>query len=352
MSYPIGCVCKINASVIRFFAPLQLVISACVCAASGLPQYYPYAAPGYAAVAPIVAPAPEVTYEYNVIPDTAPVPEAPAPQVYAAAAPFVPTEYKTQYHSQDELGQFAFGHASAGQAHSASRDYTGAVRGSYTYINAEGKEVVAHYIADAGGFRISSNALPVAPTFTGEAPVAPEFNLEAPVFDLEVAKDTPEVEAAKAEHFRLVEEHKAAVAAALAQAEAVETETEAPAAEEVVEAAEEAPEETVEAAEEAPEEAAEEAAEEEAVEEAEETTEAAPEAAEETTEEESASRRKRSVILGNQVVFPEFYKAVPVEPLTLKVEATAAHPANAPVRDAELLRVVHNPGHAVAYRVY
>ncbi|XP_047483597.1 ion-translocating oxidoreductase complex subunit C-like isoform X2 [Penaeus chinensis] len=341
-----------------------LVISACVCAASGLPQYYQYARPGYAAVAPIVAPAPEVTYEYNVIPDTAPVPEAPAPQVYAAVAPFVPTEYKTQYHSQDELGQFAFGHASPGQAHSATRDYTGAVRGSYTYIDAEGKEVVAHYIADAGGFRISSNALPVAPTFTGEAPVAPEFNLEAPVFDLEVVKDTPEVEAAKAEHFRLVEEHKAAVAAALAQVEAEETETEAPAAEEVVEAVEEAPEETVEAAEEAPEEAA--------VEEAEETTEAAPEAAEETAEEETAeeetaeeetaeeetaeeetaSRRKRSVILGNQVVFPEFYKAVPVEPVTVKVEATAAHPVNAPVHNAELLRVVHNPGHAVSYRVY
>lgn len=344
------------------------MISACVCAASGLPQYYPYTASGYAAVAPIVAPAPEVTYEYNVIPDTEPAPAPAAPQVYAApaVAPFVPTEYKTQYHSQDELGQFAFGHASAGQAHAASRDYTGAVRGSYTYINAEGKEVVAHYIADAGGFRISSNALPVAPTFTGEAPVAPEFNLEAPVFDLEAAKDTPEVEAAKAEHFRLVEEHKAAVAAALAAAEAVEHETEAPAAEEVVEAveeateetveaAEEAPEETVEAAEEAPEEtveAAEEAPEEAALEEAEETTEAAPEAAEETTEEESASRRKRSVLLGNQVVFPEFYKAVPAEPLTLKVEAPAVHPATAPVYDGELLRVVHNPGHAVAYRVY
>lgn len=327
------------------------MISACVCAASGLPQYYPYTAAGYvdpyAAVAPIVAPAPEVTYEYNVIPDTAPAPEPPAAQVYAApaVAPFVPTEYKTQYHSQDELGQFAFGHASAGQAHSATRDYTGAVRGSYTYINAEGKEVVAHYIADAGGFRISSNALPVAPTFTGEAPVAPEFNLEGPVFDLEAAKDTPEVEAAKAEHFRLVEEHKAAVAAALAAAEAVEPETEAPAAEEVVEAAEEVPEDTVEAAEEAPEE--------EAVEEAEETTEAAPEAAEETAaEEETASRRKRSVLLTNQVAFPEYYKALPVEPLTLKVEAPTVHPATASVYDAELLRVVHNPGHAVSYRVY
>merc|ERR1711915_530053 len=105
------------------------------------------------------------------------------PTVYAPAV--APTEYKNQYHSQDELGQYAFGHVSAGQAHSAVRDYTGAVRGSYTYINADNEEVVVHYIADQDGFRVSSNNLPVAPTFDVEAPVAPEFRLEAPVFDLE-----------------------------------------------------------------------------------------------------------------------------------------------------------------------
>lgn len=318
----------------------------------------------YAAVAPIVAPAPEVTYEYNVIKDTAPAPVLPA--VYAAApavAPFVPTEYKTQYHSQDELGQFAFGHASAGQTHSATRDYTGAVRGSYTYINDEGEEIVAHYIADQGGFRVSSNALPVAPTFDGEAPVAPEANLVAPVFDLEVVQDTPEVEAAKAEHFRLVEEHKAAVAAALAEAAEADTVVDAPEAEEVVEAVEETPEEAPEEEAEEIVEAAEASTDAPIEEEAAEATTDAPVEEEETAEEESAeeesseeettSRRKRQVVVGNQVVFPEFYKNFETKPVDLKVEVPEV-PAtlNAGLYDAELLRVVHNPGHAVSYRVY
>jgi len=164
----------------------------------------------------------------------------------------------SQYHSQDEFGQFAFGHASLGQAHSQTRDFTGAVRGSYTYVNPDGEQVVAHYVADAGGFRVSSNALPVAPTFDGVAPeapvfdgVAPVFDLEAPVFDLEApvfdgvqVADTEEVAAAIAEHFRLVEEHKALVAAAaVAAAEEAAPVAEEPVVEEVAEV-----EEIVEAA--------------------------------------------------------------------------------------------------------
>merc|ERR1712183_1147771 len=324
-----------------------VVISACICAVAGRPQqYHPYAVAGYpagypvantyAAVAPAVGP---TTYEYNYIPDTAAAP-APLPVAHVAVAqPFVaPTEYKSQYHSQDELGQYAYGHASAGQAHSAVRDYTGAVRGSYNYINAENEEVVVHYIADQGGFRVSSNALPVAPTFDGEAPVAPEIKLEAPVFDLESAVDTPEVAAAKAEHFRLVAEHKAAVAAALA--------TEAPEEEPEVEETTEAP--VVEAAEEV---AEEEVAEEEIVTEAAEEVTEAPEeepAAEETVEpaaEETVYRRKR------QVLFPQYYNALPVKPVEVKAAPLTPIVHNA-VYDAELLRVVHNPGHAVSYRVY
>jgi len=349
-----------------------VVISACVAVVAGMPQYYPYSAAyanPYAAVAPTVyAQAPHVTYDYNVIADEAPAP-APAPVYVPQYAPYVPNEIKSQYHSQDELGQYAYGHASAGQAHSAVRDYTGAVRGSYTYINAEGEEVVAHYIADAGGFRVSSNALPVAPTFDGEAPVAPEFNLEAPVFDLEApvfdleqVMDTPEVEAAKAEHFRLVAEHKAAVEAALAAsaeaAEAPAEETPAEVAEEetVVEetpVAEAAVAEEETAAEETPVvETAEVATEEpEAAEAATEVPEVEAAVVEEeaaATEEEAAARRKRSLLLN--AAFPTFYNYAPVKPIELKVEAPK--PIAPAVHDAELLRVVHNPSHAVSYRVY
>merc|ERR1711970_1593442 len=226
----------------------MLMISAFVGLALARQQYYPsvyngldYNAVPYAVASPyaVAAPAPVVTYEQNIIPDTAPAPVIDYTPIAVQPAA-VPTEYKSQYHSQDELGQFSFGHISADQAHHQVRDFTGAVQGSYTYIDADGEQVVAHYIADSNGFRVSSNALPVAPTFDGVAPegpvadlAAPVFDLEAPVFDLEQVMETEEVQAATAEHFRLVAEHKAAVEeeiieAAEAVTEAAEAVTEAP----------------------------------------------------------------------------------------------------------------------------
>merc|ERR1711970_1432561 len=235
-----------------------LMISAGVGLALVRPQYYPsvyngynglgYNAAPYAVASPyaIAAPAPVVTYEQNIIPDTAPAPVVQYAPIAVQPA-HVPTEYKSQYHSQDELGQFSFGHISADQAHHQVRDFTGAVQGSYTYIDADGEQVVANYIADSNGFRVSSNALPVAPTFDGVAPegpvadlAAPVFDLEAPVFDLEPVMETEEVAAAAAEHFRLVAEHKAAVEAAQLAA-AAEAEAAAPVEEVVEEVAEEAP---------------------------------------------------------------------------------------------------------------
>jgi len=343
----------------------MLMISACVGLALARPQYYPsvyngYNGLGYNAVPYAVAS--PTTYEHNIIPDTAPAPVIPYTPIAVQPA-VAPTEYKSQFHSQDELGQFSFGHISGDQAHHQVRDYTGAVQGSYTYLNAEGEQVVAHYIADSNGFRVSSNALPVAPTFDGvapEAPVAdlkapvfdleaPVFDLEAPVFDLEQVMETEEVKAATAEHFRLVAEAKAAIEAAQAAA-AAEAETEAP-VEEIIEAAEaetEAPtvveEEVVEAVTDAP---------------IEETV-----AAEDTP----AERRKRQIFYtaGNfqaavpfaaptSVVHPTFYsglEAVPVD-LTPAEDVVVAPAAVGPVvKDAEVLRIENNPGHAVSYRVY
>merc|ERR1712212_1470802 len=339
-----------------------LMISACVGLALARPQYYPsvyngynglgYNAAPYAVASPyaIAAPAPVVTYEQNIIPDVAPAPVVQYAPIAVQPA-HVPTEYKSQYHSQDELGQFSFGHISADQAHHQVRDFTGAVQGSYTYIDADGEQVVAHYIADSNGFRVSSNALPVAPTFDGvapEGPVAPVASeLVAPVFDLEQVMETEEVMAARAEHFRLVAEHTAAVDAeevvTEATIEAAEAETEAPAAaeEEIVEAAEavtDAPVEEV-AAEEAP-----------------------------------VERRKRQVfytgappaaigalpsaipvVAPQTIVHPEFYSALQAAPVDLTpAEGTVVAPAPlAPVvHDGELLRIENNPGHAVSYRVY
>merc|ERR1739838_692627 len=346
-----------------------LMISACVGLALARPQYYPsvyngynglgYNAAPYAVASPyaIAAPAPVVTYEQNIIPDVAPAPVVQYAPIAVQPA-HVPTEYKSQYHSQDELGQFSFGHISADQAHHQVRDFTGAVQGSYTYIDADGEQVVAHYIADSNGFRVSSNALPVAPTFDGVAPegpvapVAPE--LVAPVFDLEQVMETEEVMAARAEHDRLVAEHKALVEAALAAAAEEEVVTEA----------------TIEAAEAETEAPA--AAEEEVVEAAEAVTDAPVE--EVAAEEAPVERRKRQVfytgalpsaigalpsaipvVAPQTIVHPEFYSALQAAPVDLTpAEGTVVAPAPlAPVvHDGELLRIENNPGHAVSYRVY
>ncbi|ODN03522.1 Cuticle protein 7 [Orchesella cincta] len=104
-----------------------------------------------------------------------------------------PAVTKTQYHAQDELGQASYGYAHPGQAHAAVRDAAGNVRGSYAYVNPEGKEVRVEYVADAGGFRVASNALPVGPV-AGPVPVTANLIAPAPV------QDTPEVVQARAAH--------------------------------------------------------------------------------------------------------------------------------------------------------
>jgi len=106
----------------------------------------------------------------------------------------VPSVTKTQYHAQDELGQASYGYAHPGQAHAAVRDAAGNVRGSYAYINPEGKEVRVEYVADHGGFRVASNALPVGPV--APAPVQHVAQLVGPA----PVQDTPEVIQARAAH--------------------------------------------------------------------------------------------------------------------------------------------------------
>ena len=129
------------------------------------------------------------------------------PLVNAVPYAGYPASFASKYHAQDELGQASFGFAYPGHAASNYRDAFGNQVGSYAYINAEGKEVQVAYTADHRGFRVLSNDLPVAPVDESKAPV---FDGKAP----EPVQDTPEVAAAKAEHFRLKEEAAAAAASA------------------------------------------------------------------------------------------------------------------------------------------
>ncbi|CAL4069066.1 unnamed protein product, partial [Meganyctiphanes norvegica] len=144
---------------------------------------------------------------YAAAPVAYSAPVAPAYNNYAApyAAPYAPIQ--TQYHSQDELGQYSFGYAGGPSNRAETRDAYGNVRGSYNYIDSNGQTQTQHYVADHLGFRVSGTNLPVGP----DAPAVPvTAALVAPV----QVQDTPEVVAAREEFIALYNEAAAAAAAA------------------------------------------------------------------------------------------------------------------------------------------
>nr|XP_040227575.2 ice-structuring glycoprotein-like [Anopheles coluzzii] len=132
------------------------------------------------------------------------------PALYAAAAPLAPATYiaaagpaelHSQYHAQDELGQYSYGYNGGLSAKAESKSFDGITRGSYSYLDAENKLQTVAYTADAlNGFRVAASNLPVAPVETRTAP--------------EPVQDTPEVAAAKADHMAAIEEAKLRNAAA------------------------------------------------------------------------------------------------------------------------------------------
>merc|ERR1712130_182162 len=142
-----------------------------------------------AAAAPVVAPQvsyaylPYATnYGYN-LPATHTV--AAAPAVVEAAAPAVvaaPTSVdgaNSQFHAQDDLGQYNYGFAHPTQTKQEVKTADGVTRGGYSYIDANGIVQTVNYISDAMGFRVAATNLPVhnvdaAPAApVPAAPVAP-----------------------------------------------------------------------------------------------------------------------------------------------------------------------------------
>jgi len=168
----------------------------CASAKGQVLPFYPYA--GYpVAGAPVVAPATVAAYT-AAAPVIAPAAVVPAPSV------------SSQFQSQDEFKNTAYGYSNINSAkHEQGNAFLG-VTGSYSYVDANGELQTASYIADGLGFRVSATNLPVAPAVPEVEPlVAPVFNLKAPVFEGKApvfdlvgpspVEDTPEVKAAKAE---------------------------------------------------------------------------------------------------------------------------------------------------------
>lgn len=97
--------------------------------------------------------------------------------------------YAKQYRAQDGYGNLNFGYATPTQARQEVGNAFGGVKGSYSYIDGDGKRQKVSYVADKLGFRVQATNLPVAPA----VPATPALVAPTPV------QDTPEVAAAKAE---------------------------------------------------------------------------------------------------------------------------------------------------------
>merc|ERR1712233_303386 len=148
----------------------------------------------YAAAAPAIAAPAVATYAA-----AAPAIAAPVAATYAAAAP-VAAPASSQFQAQDEFGNVAYGYQNINSAKQESGNAYGGVTGSYTYADEAGVHTV-NYVADALGFRVAGDNLPVGPVDTAVAP----FHAIAPVVD------TPEVVEAKAAFFQAYEAAKSGI---------------------------------------------------------------------------------------------------------------------------------------------
>merc|ERR1712079_817376 len=93
-------------------------------------------------------------------PVVAPVQVAPVAQAVVPVVQAVSTD-GTQYHSQDDIGQYSFGYANGESVKQEVKTADGVVRGAYQYVDANGIVQTVNYIADALGFRVGATNLPV-----------------------------------------------------------------------------------------------------------------------------------------------------------------------------------------------
>merc|ERR1712013_52592 len=134
---------------------------------------------GAAASAPVVqVPAAEVvqaapavhTVQYSQTPVVQAAPVAVAAPVVAAAPVAAPEG--SQYHTQDDAGQYSFGYSDGNSVKQEVKTADGVVRGAYSYVDSDGIVQTVNYIADAMGFRVGATNLPVHNIDGAEAPVA------------------------------------------------------------------------------------------------------------------------------------------------------------------------------------
>merc|ERR1711902_262333 len=85
----------------------------------------------------------------------------PVVQAAPVVAAVAPTPEGSQYHAQDDYGQYSFGYADGNSVKQEIKTADGVVRGAYSYIDADGIVQTVNYISDALGFRVGATNLPV-----------------------------------------------------------------------------------------------------------------------------------------------------------------------------------------------
>ncbi|XP_050436143.1 uncharacterized protein LOC126842942 isoform X2 [Adelges cooleyi] len=86
----------------------------------------------------------------------------PSPYVSYAPAPLpAVAAVKSQYHAQDELGQYAYGYTDGESAKIESRSADGETKGSYSYVDDHGHVQSVHYTAGHEGFKAVGTNIPV-----------------------------------------------------------------------------------------------------------------------------------------------------------------------------------------------
>lgn len=135
--------------------------------------YHPTAYAAYPSYAYAAAPAPVVpSYAYAApaaVPSYAYAAAAPSYTygTYASTVPYAPTVYSgspvnSQYHAQDEFGQYSYGYNSGTSSKSEVKTLDGITRGGYSYVDANGLVQQYNYVSDpVNGFRVSGTNLPV-----------------------------------------------------------------------------------------------------------------------------------------------------------------------------------------------
>ncbi|KAH8302132.1 hypothetical protein KR044_003156 [Drosophila immigrans] len=124
----------------------------------------------------------------------------------------------SQYHTQDEHGQYAYGYTAPLYSKHEARTADGVTHGSYSYVDARGQQQTVDYKADATGFRVTASTLEQRPNEeTAEVAALRAQHLAAHAeAKLRLAggqaatpvQDTPEVAAAKVAFFKRFEAEK------------------------------------------------------------------------------------------------------------------------------------------------